>query len=95
MTFLHGPKALEQSREACLFQHSVKAAPYGCEPQLAAKNQALATAKAVTEAANRELEAFSSPSPMTFARRSEASMASVKFWMRSIRKSWMKQAATI
>ena len=28
MTFLQGPKALEQSREACLFQHSVKAAPY-------------------------------------------------------------------
>jgi light-regulated signal transduction histidine kinase (bacteriophytochrome) len=27
--------------------------------KLAAKNQALATAKAVTEAANRELEAFS------------------------------------
>lgn len=61
MTFLHGPKALEQSREACLFQHSVKAAPYGCEPQLAAKNQALATAKAVTEAANRELEACRRP----------------------------------
>ncbi len=28
MTFLQGPKALEQSKEAFLFQHSVKVAPY-------------------------------------------------------------------
>ena len=28
MTFLHGPQALEQSIDACLSQHSVKAAPY-------------------------------------------------------------------
>ena len=35
------------------------------------------------------------PSPMTFARRSEAWMDSVKFWMKSMRKSWMTQAAII
>ena len=125
MTFLQGPKALEQSREACLSQRQreaiedkqraedrayllrrfwdeIVALAIRCElpgagaapalmldacqdpshvedslaailttfeqafrgymdanRKLAAQNQALATAKAVTEAANRELEAFS------------------------------------
>ena len=44
MTLFQGAKALEQSREACLFQHSVKAAPHAMlivdgEKKIRAANQ--------------------------------------------------------